>query len=145
MIARFKRNHSNDRGAALVEFAFIAPLLILLVLGIIEFSWYLGNNLDVRHGAREGARLAAVDADTTGAMVTTVCDSMDFASGQIVIFEDPGVVGDEATVTVRINPYDSLTGFMDPFVPNDIETTVSIRVEQDSNWATNGPGGATCP
>lgn len=142
MIARFKRFRSDDRGAQLVEFAVIAPLLITLVLGIVEFSWYLGNNLDVRHGAREGARLAAVDADTTAAMRTSVCNSMDFASGQIVAFADPGVVGDEATVTVQINPYNSLTGFMDGFLPNDVETTVSIRIEQDSTWA---PGSAACP
>ena len=41
--------------------ALVAPFLLLLLFGIIEFAWVFGQNLSVTHGAREGARLAAVD------------------------------------------------------------------------------------
>lgn len=53
---------SDDRrGAALVEFAIIAPVILTLILGIVE----MGNALDVSNkltsAIREGGRLAAMD------------------------------------------------------------------------------------
>jgi Flp pilus assembly protein TadG len=52
----------RERGASIVEFAIVAPLLFLLLFGIIDFGWAFSQNLDVKHAAREGARLAAVNA-----------------------------------------------------------------------------------
>ncbi|MDH3308244.1 MAG: pilus assembly protein [Acidimicrobiia bacterium] len=142
---RIRRRRRDEGGAALVEFAIIAPLLLLLVLGIIEFGWLLGNTLDVRHGAREAARQAAVNAGTVGAMATTACDAMDFSTGQIITFTDgaTGKVGDTATVAV-VMPYNSLTNFMNAFMPANINTQVEIRLEQDSsNWSTGAA--PACP
>ncbi len=87
MVGWFGRlRHREDRGASLVEFALIMPLLLLLVLGTVEAAWAFANNLDVRHGAREGARLIAVNADPAGAgatqtdrLVNETCDRMDMA------------------------------------------------------------------
>ena len=56
----------RERGAVLVEFAIISPVLALLLFGVIEFGWAFSQNLDVRHGAREAARLAAVEERRTG-------------------------------------------------------------------------------
>ena len=53
-----RRRH---RGAVLVEFALVAPLLFVLLFGIIEFGFAFVQWLDVRHGARETARLVAVN------------------------------------------------------------------------------------
>ena len=50
----------DDRGAAAVEFALIAPLLILLVFGIIEFGRVWSARNVYISAAREGARVAAV-------------------------------------------------------------------------------------
>ncbi|HKY46408.1 MAG TPA: TadE/TadG family type IV pilus assembly protein, partial [Acidimicrobiia bacterium] len=33
------RHKSGERGANLVEFAILAPLLIMLLFGIVEFAW----------------------------------------------------------------------------------------------------------
>ena len=52
----------------------------------------------------------------------------DFAPGS-------GNYGEEATVTVRVPTYSSLTGFMDPVLLNTIESVVTIRLEQDATWA----------
>lgn|SRR4051794_12795312 len=48
------------RGAALVEFAIVVPLLLLLILGIMEFGVTMHDYIMVVHGAREGARKAAI-------------------------------------------------------------------------------------
>ena len=48
------------RGATLVEFAFIVPWLLLILLGIIEFGWYARNQLAIANATREGARAASI-------------------------------------------------------------------------------------
>jgi hypothetical protein len=51
----------DSTGASALEFAVVAPLLILLLIGMIEFGWVFQNQLAITHAAREGARLAAVN------------------------------------------------------------------------------------
>jgi Flp pilus assembly protein TadG len=56
---------TNERGASAVEFAVIAPLLMLLIVAVIEFGLLL-NRIQVYEGAaREGARAAAVREDSS--------------------------------------------------------------------------------
>lgn len=52
------RGKSNERGASLVEFAVVAPLLFLLLFGVIEFARVVSAYTTVWTGAREGARYA---------------------------------------------------------------------------------------
>jgi Flp pilus assembly protein TadG len=52
----------DHRGAVAVEFALIFPILVLLVLGIIEFGAGFHAWDATQNAAREGARLGAVDA-----------------------------------------------------------------------------------
>lgn len=51
---------SDERGAAIVEFAIIFPVLIVLLFGVIDFgrAFFVRNNLIA--AAREGARAGAV-------------------------------------------------------------------------------------
>src|SRR3989304_8609530 len=51
---------AQTNGASSVEFALIAPLLIMLIFAIFEFAIVYGDYLAITHAAREGARLAAV-------------------------------------------------------------------------------------
>lgn len=50
----------EEEGAAALEFALITPVLLLLVMGIIEFGFAFQAQLALTHAAREGARLATV-------------------------------------------------------------------------------------
>jgi len=56
----FYRFKNNDRGVAAIEFALVTPVLILLVLGIIEFGWLFNGWVTITSAAREGARIATV-------------------------------------------------------------------------------------
>ena len=49
----------GEQGAELVEFALTLPLLLLLVLGIIEFGFLFQEYEVVTNASREGARLGA--------------------------------------------------------------------------------------
>jgi Flp pilus assembly protein TadG len=58
----------DDRGAAAVEFALILPLLVMLIVGMIQFGFVFNAYITVTHAAREGARMAAVNAFSVAAV-----------------------------------------------------------------------------
>jgi Flp pilus assembly protein TadG len=49
-----------DRGATAVEFALLRPLLLLVVMGIIDFGRMLNAQETLTQAAREGARVVAL-------------------------------------------------------------------------------------
>jgi Flp pilus assembly protein TadG len=53
------------RGSTLLEFALIVPILMLILLGIIEFGWMAKNRLQLANAVREGARAAAIGKSTS--------------------------------------------------------------------------------
>jgi Flp pilus assembly protein TadG len=132
---------SDDKGATLVEFALIAPLLILLLLGIVEFGWKFGQFNDVRHAAREGARFAAVNAGSDQDIVNVVCGAMDLVAAGITDIEvdlanGGGSRGDTATISVEAT-VQSLTGapLISVFLPDTLTSQIDFRLEQDTNWS----------
>lgn len=50
----------RERGAAAVEFALILPILLLLVMGTIDFARAYNTHISLSGGAREGARAFAL-------------------------------------------------------------------------------------
>lgn len=136
MLGLFKR--SKEEGASLVEFAFLAPLLVLLLLGTVEFGWGLAQQIDVRHKGREALRMAIVD-DTLSEIETRICNNSIVKNSQIEhITREPGPAeeGDPVRVTIEVN-IQQLTGFFGwLYGPNPtITTTVEGRVEQEpTNW-----------
>ncbi len=62
----------DERGAALVEFALVLPLLMLLLLGIFTTAraWNVHNTID--HAAREAARYGATSDPWNAATVRGV-------------------------------------------------------------------------
>src|SRR5262249_18182576 len=58
------RTLRSQRGASAVEFALIAPVLFMLIFGIIGFGIALMQLQTIRGAVREGARISAVGATT---------------------------------------------------------------------------------
>ncbi len=56
----------GDRGQALVEFALVFPFFMLLLFGVIELGRSVYTDTALSQAAREGARLAAVEARWIG-------------------------------------------------------------------------------
>ena len=52
----------GERGQAMVEFAILAPVFVVLVAGIIQFGVAINYWLDLNRLANQGARWAAVNA-----------------------------------------------------------------------------------
>jgi Flp pilus assembly protein TadG len=135
----------SEQGASLIEFAILAPFLILLLFGIIEFGWLFGQYNDVRHGAREGARFAAVNAGDNTAIKDSVCSAMEGLTAgmtSISVSVTDGVnVGSQGNITVTAQ-VTSLSGLplITSFLPSQLSSTVAFRLEQpSSNWSTGGP------
>jgi Flp pilus assembly protein TadG len=57
----------DEHGASAVEFAFIVPLLLVLVLGIAEFGHAFQVQGTLSAAAREGARVMALQNDPAAA------------------------------------------------------------------------------
>lgn len=70
-----KRFSNNEKGQAMVEFALITPLLILLLCGIIDFGWIFGNQLILNNAGRDTARFMAINYETGIPNAETVNDA----------------------------------------------------------------------
>lgn len=66
------RGQGRERGAAAVEFALVAPILLALVGGIIEFSYTYNLQISVTQAAREAARTMAIFNDQGRARAAAV-------------------------------------------------------------------------
>lgn len=144
----------RERGASLVEFAVALPLLLILVLGIIEFGFVLAQMNEVRHGAREGARYAAVsrpDFDGGGGVgdaadvLALTCDSINLPGTTVSVALSGGPNRlDFATLTVTADT-EPLSGFplITAMLPDTLTNEATFRLEQDAGWAPFGD--TACP
>jgi Flp pilus assembly protein TadG len=66
----FRRARQEDDGAAALEFGIIAPVLVLLVFGIMSFGLLFAQTLSMDNAARQGARFGAVGERTCSALIT---------------------------------------------------------------------------
>lgn len=147
---RLRRLRKSERGANLVEFAIVMPFLLVLLLGIVEFSWTFATNLDVKQGAREGARITAVNTPDGGNanLAAEICSRMDLVGSNpatTIEWTSDGTPAVGEGVTVKVTtPHNTLTGFMDWAFGGitNLESTVEIRIEQTPDW---GDGTENCP
>lgn len=66
-----KKSQHDERGAAAVEFALLAPVLLLMVMGIAEFGRAYHVQATISQAAREGVRVMALNNDPAGAIAAT--------------------------------------------------------------------------
>ena len=67
----------REEGQATVEFAIVIPLLLLLIVGIIEFGKAFNYWIDLNHLANEGARWAAVEKVPPTRLTSTAAPAPD--------------------------------------------------------------------
>jgi Flp pilus assembly protein TadG len=111
----------QTRGQALVEFALVIPLLLLLMVGIMEFSraWMTQNILT--GAAREGARAAAVGGNGVAA-ANQVLTSANINTASVNVAPSGSQYG-PVTVTVTYNFPVSVPGFL----PGWSAATIPLR------------------
>ena len=95
------------RGAALVEFAVVAPILMLILLGTIEFGRVMLLKNSVTAAAREAAREATLPSSTEQTVTDAATNYTDQVSPETATVSiSPLLIsveaGDMITVTVTI-------------------------------------------
>jgi Flp pilus assembly protein TadG len=106
----------GERGAAAVEFALILPVLILLVLGLIEFSRVYNIQISLSNAAREGARTMAVENSLPIARSAAPSISPAVSNAQIAINPTTCTAGATVDVTISYN-VSLMTGFFGATLP----------------------------
>ena len=102
----------SERGAAAVEFAIIAPLLFMLIFGMLQYGLAFFQIQNLRSAAREGARVAAVrgtPADVSLAISDASTGSLSYPSGGTWAYSQPvtcadATSGDPVTLTLTTLP-----------------------------------------
>lgn len=123
------RKGRNNRGAALVEFAFVVIMLLTLVFGMIDFGLLIRNQLALNQIAREAVRTAALggSAQTT---VNTWAGRLGLQSTQIqVTTTTEGAAPDLRTVVTLSYPHHWITGNLIGLHDKPINATMVMRKE----------------
>jgi Flp pilus assembly protein TadG len=85
--------HKNERGSALIEVALTLPLLLLVAAGIFEFGRAYQTQQVLTNAVREGARVAVLPNQPTGAAAT-----------RVTTYLTNGQLPNAGTATVTVTP-----------------------------------------
>lgn len=119
----------KEKGQAMLEFALILPILLILVCGIIDFGWLFYNQSELNNCAREGARYAIVNTGKDEAIANKV-NNIAAASIKPITIEIT-YLGDDVKITLssKVKVLTPLTGI---FVSNqqvNLTAKVIMKVE----------------
>jgi Flp pilus assembly protein TadG len=145
LLARISRDES---GTALVEFALVIPVLLLLMLGMLDFGKAFNYWIDSTHLSATGVRWAAVNTNPSadGTLQEAIRDQADTAElrdGGTGAVADPVAVciefpdgtsnvGDPVRVTVTAGyNYLNLIGVKTGITKADISGSSTMRLEHE--------------
>jgi len=169
---RVRRRERGDHGAAAVEFALVVPVLVLLVLGIVDYGIYFVDTTGARQGVREGARQGVVENFPAGACadpnVAPTGGDPDLNQLACQTLKDMGIIGGRAFLRIEAVPdweenadlllcaavdETALTGYTPLPRGGDIRSVFRMRIEQADDappgrgeaYTDPSAGGATQP
>lgn len=122
------------KGAAVVEFAIIAPVLVMLILGMIEVGRFVNANQVVTNASREGARRASM-ADKNDTMAGTITreflSNAGFSGSAAEVNVMRGGDSDNAYVVVEVTlPSESFRWVPVNMVQQSAHAATTMRCEQ---------------
>lgn len=103
----------SQRGAAAVEFALVLPLLLVIMLGIIEFGRAYNAQISLTHAARESVRTMAITNNWEQSMTAGRSAAPALEPGKMTFMASPTACSANSTVTVTITyPLQTITNFV---------------------------------
>jgi hypothetical protein len=103
------RPHRRGRGQALVEFALVFPIAMLVILGIIVFGLYVFYQQQLTNVAREAARFAAIHS------ATAICPTVGWRDPQVPIQGYPAPIHCDGPNDPPTNPWPAMTPYARSF------------------------------
>lgn len=144
----------KQKGQSLVEFALILPILLLVILGTMEFGRIFLLYATVSNGAREGSRYGMVNPTDTDGIIARVNDRMVMTLPENLTvgvsydtgpdgteYTDPDnvAVGHRVIVEVQYRIF-AMTPIFEPFIPDDFMVDVrNARTIQSLKETINPP------
>lgn len=130
-LAKLKK---SEWGQAVVEFALVLPVILILVLGSIDTGWLLYAKISTVAAAREAARAVSVLDETEYGTFQSVADAKaTTVPGDESVDVSPKNYSEGAPVTVTVTTIISpLVGFLPTSIIPDsatITSQVSLRLE----------------
>lgn len=123
-----RRPARDERGATLVEFALVLPVVLAVLFGILQYSYLYWSRETAAATAREAARRMSVgtewacterEAEVRAAQAAVGPDQPE----AVVAYPDGRDIGDHVVVTVRLDTLD--LGLLP--VPDDGEVVETVR------------------
>lgn len=123
---------SSQSGAAAVEFALLALLLLVFVFGIIEFGFLWVQSHHVANAAREGARVAAKIKGDDADAVSERVDAAEDAAREYLrsFFMYGGKVDDTGFLTITVTEGNLPMASPPTPVPRLVQVTVTAQSGQ---------------
>jgi Flp pilus assembly protein TadG len=127
----------STRGVVTIEMAVALPLLLLLVLGVIEYGWMFLKNQGITNSARQTARIAARYDSTTADIQTALTNAITAAgltgSGYTSsLAPDPTTLGAGETFSVTVAvPYTNIELIGVPFLPTPATLTSTVTMAKE--------------
>jgi Flp pilus assembly protein TadG len=129
-----RKDIKNERGQTMTEFAFVLPILLVLLFGIIQFGIIFNNYVTLTDAARAASRKGAVSRNS--ANPENDCETIGYAAGTNL--KNPGTdfvlkcdstwdPGSDVTVTATYPYHISLLGWV--VADGSLNTTMKERVE----------------
>lgn len=132
------RSRRSRRGSAVIEFALVAPVLLAVLLGVIDYGWYFYREMQVVSAVREGARYGAATPRTNSpdpvavatARVRTTLNAYGLSGGTATVTSVlTGVKPDTLLTVTGTLPYVPIAGFVP--VPPTMRATMAMRLEDN--------------
>jgi Flp pilus assembly protein TadG len=122
----------NRKGIACVEFALVAPLLTILLLGMIEAGRAIQIQQRVVTAAREGARMVVKSDGTQEKATLAITDCLSGLPTPSIAYQqnlDANGDIDSMTVTVAI-PYSQVAWFPPFYFKGNLSSKATFRNEK---------------
>lgn len=118
MNVRARRRQRGDRGAVALEFALLAPLLLMLLAGIMQYGLYFWGAQAGTNAAADAVRQLSVGNCLTATQLQS------YVSDRL-----GGAVGDATSVHTAVTYRDSSAGVItDPVVGGNVNVAVTFDV-----------------
>lgn len=121
----------GERGSAVVEFALVLPLLLLLVVAIVQVGVLVRARLILEQSARAGAREAAVESDEGSVRSAAEAAAPGLSAEDITVaVQRSGGRGDPVTVSVDydVRVADLLAGWL---LPDSVHLGAEATMRQE--------------
>jgi Flp pilus assembly protein TadG len=111
---RKRQLRTCEQGLAALEFALLAPALLMLVFAVVLYSFYFAALMGVRHAAIEGARAAVAGLSTAERTALAQDRAQAVISGYGTLLAAGGgpvvTAGPDATGTFRVRVSYNMSG-----------------------------------